>query len=108
MPYGPAINQAIVISNDGNLSGSIELMAFNSDGEKIGPITLSEVATANTVTNISVSLREALEDELGDDFDANGAEFDITLFVNALSANIDMSANYRVNNDRVGVIVIKE
>jgi hypothetical protein len=108
MPYGPAINQAIVISNDGNLSGSIELMAFNSDGEKIGPITLSEVATANTVTNISVSIREALEDELGDDFDANGAEFDITLFVNALSANIDMSANYRVNNDRVGVIVIKE
>ncbi len=108
MPYGPAFNQVIAISNGGNVSGSIELMAFSDNGEQIGPLTLSNVATANTVTNISASIREALEDELGENFDANGAEFDITLIVNSSFDDVDMSANYRVNNDRVGVIVIKE
>ena len=108
IPYGPGFNQVIRISNSSGVSGSIELMAFNEDGEQVGPLVLSAMATANNVTSLSAAIREALGEELGEGFDDVGVGFDITLIVNALSEDVDMSANYRVNDDRVSVTIIKD
>lgn len=101
MPYGSGISQIIHVSNDGNVSGDIELTAFDDSGQSYGPVSLSLTATAKTVTRLNGAIRTALTDA---GFDGIG-NLDITLVINSPSADIEVFAAYNVRGDRVGVTV---
>lgn len=104
MPYGASVAQLIRISNDGTVTGEIELTAFDDEGLEYGPIQLDVSAVAGTVTNIGPAVAAALAAE---GFDGTGS-VDLTFVVNSPAADIEIAANYRIfdgNTDRVSVIV---
>lgn len=99
MPYGSGISQIIHITNDGSVTGEIELTAIDDAGESYGPVTLNVSAVAGTVTRLNGAIRTALT-EAG--FDGSG-NVDITLTVNSPSDDIEVFAAYNVRGDRIAV-----
>lgn len=98
MPYGSGISNVIYISNEGSLDANIELTAFDDEGNTYGPVTLDVQAAAGKVTNLQTAIRTALESD--DDFDGTG-KFDMTLTINASSADLDLFSAYNANGDRL-------
>jgi hypothetical protein len=101
MPWGAGITQVIYISNDGDVSGAIELEGFDEEGNEFGPVALDVVAEAGSVTKLSNAITSAL---VAEGFSGNG-KVDFTLVVNSPSDDIELYAAYNVRGDRVTVPV---
>lgn len=99
MPYGSGISQIIHITNDGNVTGEIELTAIDNEGESYGPVTLNVSAAAGTVTRLNGAIQTALTDA---GFDGSG-NIDMVLTVNSPSEDIEIFAAYNVRGDRIQV-----
>jgi hypothetical protein len=99
MPFGSGISQIIHITNDGSVTGEIELTAIDDAGESYGPVTLNVSAAAGTVTRLNGAIQTALTDA---GFDGAG-NVDMTLTVNSPKADIEVFAAYNVRGDRIQV-----
>ncbi|WP_088331539.1 hypothetical protein [Lacimicrobium sp. SS2-24] len=98
MPYGSGISQIIYVSNDGSVTGDIELTAFDDAGNEYGPVMLDTAAEANKITALSSSIRLALEAE---GYDGSSKKMDITLVINSPSGQIEVFSAYNVRGDRL-------
>lgn len=103
MPFGSGISQVIYLSNDGKVTGDIELTAFDEAGNVYGPVALDVQANAGAVTRLGPAIDAALTEE---GFTGTG-KLDITLVVNSPAADIDVYGAYNVRGDRVTVPVVK-
>lgn len=95
LPFGSDYAQSITVSNDGTVSGAITVTII-SEGNSYSE-TLTSVATAKTVTNISAEVA-ALAAASGVTGDAH-----INVIVNAPAGNIDVKGLYyhKPTQDRV-------
>ncbi|XOV79214.1 MAG: hypothetical protein ACFHVJ_20240 [Aestuariibacter sp.] len=98
MPYGTGLSQFIYVTNNGNVTGDIELTAIDNAGNTIGPVALGVSATAKTVTKLQDAIRTALDDAGAN---LSSGRFALTLTINSPSADIEVTAGYNSRGDRV-------
>ena len=105
MPFGSGITQFFYVANEGGVSGDIEVTAIDQSGTVYGPVAVNATATANSVTNLTAAVINALTDAGAN---TSTGRMSFTLTINAPRADVEVFAGYNSRGNRVPVDTIKD